>query len=73
MNIQQKTEGKLKSYKFPMKYCTEKMFTDLDIEPADKITLQRLCPDLPVDYDLYKVQDFITNKVNQTSFSIQIR
>jgi len=56
-----------------MKYCTEKMFTDLDIEPADKITLQRLCPDLPEDYELYKVQDFITNKANQTSFSIQIR
>ena len=53
-----------------MKYCTEKMFTDLNIDPAHNVELNRLCPEFPDDYEGYKVANFFTSKVNQTSFSI---
>lgn len=56
-----------------MKYCTMEMFTKFGVEPSEGIEKGRLCPDIPLDFNDYKVQGSFSNKVNRTSFSLQIR
>jgi hypothetical protein len=74
ININRKENGHVKSINYPMKYCTEKMFTDHNIIPPPKdIENKRLCPDIEHEDKNYKVLGSLKDENNQHSVSIQIR
>ena len=73
ISINRKENGLDKSINYPMKYCTEKMFTDHNIIPAPRnLENDRLCPDIPHGDENYKVFGSIDEN-NQHSVSLQIR
>ena len=57
-----------------MRYCEDKDYLKhgISIESVHKFG-ERLCPDFGDDFENYKVDHNFNSKVNQTSFSLQIR
>lgn len=56
-----------------MRYCQDEDFEKMEVEPPINVNKTRLCPDIPDDYKHYLVSGSINDKVNRTTFSVQIR
>jgi hypothetical protein len=56
MNINTVKDGKESSIIYPMKYCTNEMFTNISINPPPRdVEKNRLCPDIADDDVNYRL------------------